>query len=62
MEIFARLDRDGIAKLFVIEGGKPILITHQRWLDITKELQLQPGEMPLVILAKQGELTKPHTS
>ena len=56
MKIYAGLDRDGIAKLFLVQDGKIKTIGHQEWLEIVDDLDLEPGEMPVVFLYKEREV------
>jgi hypothetical protein len=44
------LDKDGIAKLFIIKDGETVLVDHETWLELTEHLQLNPGGMPRVYL------------
>jgi hypothetical protein len=58
-KIYAGLDEDGFAKLFVLnKHGKPQKIDNLKWLAITGGLsfKVEPGEMLAVVFRKQEEL------
>ena len=60
LELFAGLDRDGFAKLFVQEDGRTVNVDHDRWLAILKDAGvLRVGYMVRVDLKIDDEDREP---
>lgn len=54
MKLYAGLDEKGWVYLYhdPAERGIALPVNHATWLELTKDLDLEPGEMPQVVLVK----------
>ena len=61
MRLYAGVDTDGRVKLFTMDSGIPRIVTHEKWLDVTHEIEgYVPGEMLLVELSREEKLKPPR--